>query len=785
MKPRSRSVGFDSIPTELLPQRSHRMAHTVSRRRRIDLWATGGTIVIGLSLFLVASLFYAPPSTGAPSAQSETTATDHSDLALAEEFIVTADDQTIPAEVEAVSESMTPVSTAAPERAPLSFPAPEPALPVVAETPTPEAQANADTPPPSTQPDLLRPDISEPALTLPQEAFRLSQLPPASLRFDDEPLETAITMIADSADMSYATSGVLEGQVTGSLVGNPYRLLKNLSKAYAFDMEYDNGLWTFSSSRSRTAAQSQRILTTRTYQITNNMLERLTVRETLGGLGGSGGSGGGGFGTGGGGGLGGSTSRMASANLLAGRTVFEADYERMITDLQQLLNATNPSKDGPQSTVFLNEDGNSLLAVGTEEDHKLIAAYMANFDKPQRAVALEVKLIRTKRNPSSLVGVDWSNGVAVDLSGTFDEGKFTLEQLVGGLGGNPTGVILTNSEAKITFDAIKNDSMTKRISYIEKMTLDNREAVLANVVEEPVISDREEIDSESGLRVLLSIEKEIIGTVINILPRITQDDNIKMRLRLEDSNIVRFKQFFEGSGGEYPVISKQTYEGPVVVKDGYSLAITGFETTEEVLTKSSVPLLGDIPLVGKAFGRERTQEERSYLVVFITPRILPDTTSGVDYLNRSHHLGRAEPLGPIAGTHFDSFRDLERYVSGIRRQHDEMMQQASVRGVTSELIDEANFLYGELEALSGQLQSFFDRGVETRKATNMLDFCDTALSNTWRILQQRHPPYAASPKELVQHPGMGPSTVYQTAKTRFKSQSTRKRSRFFNRRKGH
>ena len=514
------------------------------------------------------------------------------------------------------------------------------------------------------------------------------------------------------------------------------------------------------------------------------MLERLKMRETIGQPGSNSG-GGGEFGNSGSRGGGGGMSRMASANLLAGRTVFEADYDRMVTDLQRLLIATNPSKDGPQSTVFLNEDGNSLLAVGTEQDHQLIAAYLENFDKPQRAISLEVKLIRTKRNPSSLVGVDWSSGIAVDLSGTFDEGKVTLEKLVGGLGGDPTGVVLTNSEAKITLDAIKNDSMTKRISYIEKMTLDNREAVLSNVVEEPVISDREEIDSESGLRVLLSIEKEIIGTVINILPRIMDDDNIKMRLRLEDSNIVRFKQFFEGSGGEYPVISKQTYEGPVVVKNGYSLAITGFETTEEIHSKSSIPLLGDIPLLGKAFGRERTQEERSYLVIFITPRILLDATSGVDYLNRSHHLGREEPLGPIAGTHFDSFRDLERYVSGIRRQHDEMMQLASVRGVTSELIDEANFLYGELEALSSQLQSFFDQGVETKKATNMLDFCDTALANTWRILQQRHPPYAASPTELVQRPDMGDSSVYQTAKTQFKVNSTRKRSRFFNRRKGH
>lgn len=762
------------------PPRRRKRQQTTRRRRRVDLWA-GGTILLALSLLLTASFFYAPPSTGAPDARAEPALPQHdrTDLALADEFIVTDEDETVfPDSPD--GQNVTPVS--APVQ-PLSADATRTAtVPATTETPAAPVFPSAD---------LMAPDISEPAETLEEETFRLSQLPPASLRLDNEPLENAIAMIADSAGMSYATNGVLEGQVTGALSGNPHRLLQNLSKAYAFNMVYNNGLWTFSSTRSPSQQRPIRKFTSKSYTITNNMLERMSMRDSLTG-GGAGGIGrrnnlasSGSAGQGGAG-----TSMLTSANMLAGHTVFEANYNRIIDDLRQLLQATNPIDEGPQPSVFLNEDGNSLLAVGAESDHQLITAYLANFDQPQRAVSLEVKLVRTKRNPSSLIGVDWGNGVKVDLSGTFDEGKFTLDRLVGGLGGAPTGVLLTNSEANITLDAIQNDSLTQRISFIEKMTLDNREVVLANVIEEPVISGREEVEAESGLRVLVDIDKEIIGTVINILPRIMADNNIKMRLRLEDSNIVRFKQFFEdSSGGEYPVISKQTYEGPVVVKDGFSLAITGFETTEEVMSTSSVPILGDIPFVGRAFSHESTREERSYLVIFITPRIMEDATEGVDYLNRNHHLGRSQPLGPIAGTHFDSFSDLERYVYGIRHQHDELMQVAALKGVTTDLIDEANFLYTELEALSSQLQSFFDRGVEQQKVTRMLEFCDEGITNTWRILQQDRPSFAATPLELVHRPKLGDSATYETAKSQFKRETKRERERrrspLFTRRKGH
>ncbi len=723
-------LGLDALPSELII--CHERRSQAAYRRGVRWWVTGSTALIGASLFYLASMAL-PHRMEATTKVDDVESSPVRDIGLADEFVV-----------ESAGDSPAPGAGVMPVAAPST---------VNDSKPSESAQAAT---PPQLETPLIPPPDPQKTLTLPADSLageerRLKALPVATLRFDKEPLLTAVTMIADSAGMSYTTSGSLEGTVTGALVGNPYQLLKNLSRTHAYSMAYHDGTWTFASDKAPIRSEPAYA---HTYTITNNMLERLAMREAVGSGGGSG--------------------EISYGNMLTGQTLFDANYNRMIDDLKVLLASQHQGDHKP--AVFLNEDANSLLVVGTAAEHALVSAYLKNFDRPQRAVALEVKLVRTKRNPSSLVGIDWSNGITFDLSGNFDQGKISLDQLTAGLGGAPTGVVLTNTDAQVTLDAIKNDSMTKRISYIEKMTLDNREVVLSNVVEEPVIGDREEVDSESGLRILLSIEKEIIGTVINILPRITADDSIKMRLRLEDSNIVRFKQFFEDStGGEYPVISKQTYEGPVVVKDGYSLAITGFETTEETLIKNRVPILGDIPLLGKAFGRERTEEERSYLVVFITPRILPDSTSGIDYINRGHHLGRSEPQGPIAGTYFDEFQDLEHYVSGIRRQHDEMMQLADLRGVTGDIIEEARFLYGELEALTDHAQMFFDRGINRKKASQMLDYCGTALVQTHRIMQQHVPAIAVSPVDFSQERITESRSVYQTTKEAAKVKKPKKR----------
>ncbi len=760
------AAGIESLTNDLLPKRSQPLLHTVPRdpgNKRI-----AGTLFVGFVVFALASASWTL-AVGTKESQASSRSAP-SDIGIAEEFQITAD-RTVPL-------PSGPTETPIPDQSTSRVDDHVRVTPVATQAPPTEEPTIGASPP---RVDVLPPDVSDLPLSLFQEEARLLQLPAASLRFNGEPLSLAVAMIADAAGMSYASNGVLEGNVTGSLVGNPFRLLKNLSKVYQFEMDYHQGLWTFvgkepvpaiisttpPSIAQKGPSERRAPLITRSYRISNNMLERLEINQS-GGFSSRSSSAGGSNGGFGGDGI------ASSGNLLAGRTVFEANYDRMIDDLNVLLRGNLGPNESTGSAVFLNEDGNTLMAVATADQHRLIEAYLNNFDKKQRAIALEVKLVRTKRNPSSLVGVDWSQGVKFDLSGTFDEGKVSLDQLVGGLGGNPTGVLLSNSQASITLDAIKNDSLTKRISYIEKMTLDNREVVLSNVIEEPVIGDREEVDSESGLRVLLTIDKEIIGTVINILPRILPDDKVKMRLRLEDSNIVRFKQFFEGSsGGEYPVISKQTYEGPVVIQDGYSLAITGFETTEEVQSSSRVPVLGRLPLVGKAFGRDSTQEERSYLVIFITPRILNDASSGVDYTMRGHHLGREEPVGSIQTARFETFDALDRYVSGIRRQHDALMQEVDLKGVTSATAAEADFVYRELVALAEHLQQFQTSGIQTDRASKMLDFCESGIANTWQICQQSPPQLSATPITAFKDDVHQRSTAFHAAKRA----STRKSQR--------
>ena len=92
------------------------------------------------------------------------------------------------------------------------------------------------------------------------------------------------------------------------------------------------------------------------------------------------------------------------------------------------------------------------------------------------------------------------------------------------------------------------------------------------------------------------------------------------------------------------------------------------------------------------------------------------------------------------------------------------MQHTDLRGVTQRSIEDALFLHGELEALHAAASEFVSHGVESRKAKAMVSYCENALSQTWRILQQQRPGVAVSPADFAQESGFESHSVFQTAR---------------------
>jgi type II secretory pathway component GspD/PulD (secretin) len=117
--------------------------------------------------------------------------------------------------------------------------------------------------------------------------------------------------------------------------------------------------------------------------------------------------------------------------------------------------------------------------------------------------------------------------------------------------------------------------------------------------------------------------------VLNILPKIGNNDYITMRIRPSITSPLPEVTIGEVAGGKAairvtPISTREVILQDVRVKSGETLAIAGLMKDREVTGQGKVPLLGDMPLIGKLFSDTEKGHQKTELIILITPVIIDD-----------------------------------------------------------------------------------------------------------------------------------------------------------------
>jgi type IV pilus assembly protein PilQ len=150
----------------------------------------------------------------------------------------------------------------------------------------------------------------------------------------------------------------------------------------------------------------------------------------------------------------------------------------------------------------------------------------------------------------------------------------------------PTILTIDNQEAKI--------AITSHIAMAKKTTITNE----GTVTIEPVYGD--------------------VGVSLNVTPHVNNDDFVTMTIEPEVSSASRSAYFPD----EAVDTRKRTATTTVMAQDGETIVIGGLVRKDVNETHFKVPLLGDIPLLGRLFRKSVESEVKSEVMVFLTPRIL-------------------------------------------------------------------------------------------------------------------------------------------------------------------
>jgi type IV pilus assembly protein PilQ len=353
---------------------------------------------------------------------------------------------------------------------------------------------------------------------------------------------------------------------------------------------------------------------------------------------------------------------IAPTDEIAAREKLELEARKQVEELERLRTEfirINYAKAGemasllkqkdnailsPRGSVSVDERTNTLLVKDTNTSLANVRILLAELDIPIRQVLIESRVVIANDDFSKELGVRF--GVSRDSQGTTTAGDAAYAS--GSLNAidsllndttpaqqdrlnvnlpvqNPAGSFAL-ALAKLPFgtllelelSAAQIEGRGEVVSSPRVITADSHTARIEQGVEIPYL----ELDEGSAT---LNFRKAVLS--LEVTPQITPDDRVIMDLDVHKDSVGETVSF--GSGLSAPSIDTREVQSQLLVDNGQTVVLGGIYETEKANQVTRVPFFSDLPFIGNLFKSTIEVDDRSELLIFVTPKILQGTNLDV------------------------------------------------------------------------------------------------------------------------------------------------------------
>ncbi|MGA8260723.1 MAG: type IV pilus secretin PilQ [Arenicellales bacterium] len=298
----------------------------------------------------------------------------------------------------------------------------------------------------------------------------------------------------------------------------------------------------------------------------------------------------------------------------------------------------------PRGNVTVDKRTNSILIQDTPTKISQVRKLIAKLDKPVRQVLIETRIVEATDNFARNLGArlgfqrvvqrsDLGNA-DVSANGTLQGASSTLNSLNGSAGsptfaGVPDGLavnlpadaIENTPAASYAFELFKAGTGIANLIQLEISALEAEGK--GKIIASPrlITSNQKEAHIEEGQERIFTTSVLGVGSVVTkkavlsltVTPQITPDDRVVMDVFVTQDSFVSATE---------PTINTKQIKTQVLLENGETAVIGGIYQEDQQNTVSKVPLLGDIPGLGVLFRNKSKHDNRTELLIFLTPRIV-------------------------------------------------------------------------------------------------------------------------------------------------------------------
>lgn len=292
----------------------------------------------------------------------------------------------------------------------------------------------------------------------------------------------------------------------------------------------------------------------------------------------------------------------------------------------------------PKGSIVFDERTNKLIISDTRDRIEDLKKKIETLDIPVRQVVIESRIVFAKTNIQEELGVRWGMGYnQIDASkqnlivgggsskglndvienvnnqakgeGTINPPSSSIINMPvnGATSGLALGFLNDTISLDVELSALEKNGDIEIVARPKVITADQKSATIESGKEYPYLELSD--SGNSGVSF-----KEILLS-LGVTPQITPNNKILLDLKINQDSVAEITE----SG---PAIDSTKIETQVLSNNGETIVLGGIFKSDVISEEEKTPLLGDIPYLGRLFKKTVNKDERSELIIFITPKIV-------------------------------------------------------------------------------------------------------------------------------------------------------------------
>ena len=266
-----------------------------------------------------------------------------------------------------------------------------------------------------------------------------------------------------------------------------------------------------------------------------------------------------------------------------------------------------PLGQAVDSSLAVDRRLNAIWVKGSPEHIARVRAQIEKIDQPLTSVLLETEFVELTATGAKSIGLDFTNASGQTGVATIQTGQYIPTYYVTGATNHLNSVSL---QAALYAQIQKGEGR-----IVSKPKIAAQSGSTASIITGDALPILTAITLSGVNGVSQQVQYVNVGVTLQIAPRVSIDGVVSSHVYCVVSSVTGYSQ-------GYPTISQRQAETSATVHDGEAFVIGGLVQENELKTTVKVPLLGDIPVLGRAFTEVKNTSDKTELYIVITPHII-------------------------------------------------------------------------------------------------------------------------------------------------------------------